>query len=193
MKLAEAKYIADMVVSKLFPYCDKILVAGSIRREKSEVKDIEIICQPKLDEIKDLFGKVITAFRSPEFVLQVRQLGSIIKGNPRDGRYVQIVLDSIMLDLFIPDTKDFWRQYAIRTGSSEYSHWVLALGWNRIGWVGTKDGLRRSDECTFKESDGKKIYICHKSNPTLPPVWESEEDFFKWINVPYLQPKDRNI
>ena len=41
MKLAKAKAIADKYVALLAPFCDRIEIAGSIRREKEEVGDIE--------------------------------------------------------------------------------------------------------------------------------------------------------
>ena len=44
---AEAQAIAQEVVEQLRPHCERIVVAGSIRRKKSEVGDIEIVAIPK--------------------------------------------------------------------------------------------------------------------------------------------------
>jgi len=46
MKLAEALKVANEVYYRLEPYCDKIIVAGSIRRQKAEVKDIDFVLIP---------------------------------------------------------------------------------------------------------------------------------------------------
>jgi len=46
MDLEKAKAIADEVVRRLGPYCTKIEVAGSIRRRKPWVKDVDIVLIP---------------------------------------------------------------------------------------------------------------------------------------------------
>ena len=39
--------IAEKLILDLKPFCDKVEVAGSIRRQRPEVGDIEIICIQK--------------------------------------------------------------------------------------------------------------------------------------------------
>lgn len=57
MQYEKAKKIADRLVEIFSPHCSIIHIAGSIRREKSEVKDIEIVCRPKTEFVStDLFG-----------------------------------------------------------------------------------------------------------------------------------------
>jgi DNA polymerase/3'-5' exonuclease PolX len=46
MRLTEAARQANIIVERLRPFTTIINIAGSIRREKSEVKDIEIVCLP---------------------------------------------------------------------------------------------------------------------------------------------------
>lgn len=46
MRLAQAKTIAEEIVSTIEPYCERVLIAGSIRRGKADVKDIEIVAVP---------------------------------------------------------------------------------------------------------------------------------------------------
>lgn len=45
--LSEAKTIALEIYELLKPHCERIKIAGSIRREKAFVNDIEIVCIPK--------------------------------------------------------------------------------------------------------------------------------------------------
>lgn len=203
--LTKAKMIAEGIVQQLQPHCEVINIAGSIRREKIEVKDIEIVCVPKRVKIgsMDLFGedtrKTIVA---PEFVRLVSGLGRIIKGKP-DGRMMNIELpQKIQLDLFMPQPIDYFRQYVIRTGSKEYSQNIIANGWVKKGWVGTEDGLRLRTECRGIEQKmfdkagvpyTKMKWVCENDNPTLPPVWDSERAFLSWLDVTILHPKYRNI
>lgn len=199
MELSKAKEIAIEVGKKLQPHCNIIHIAGSIRRKKPEVKDIEIVCLPKIHEIDngfDLFGKkhAPSLMRTNEFINEVGMLGKIEKGNP-EGRYVKIILPELInLDLFIPDPPDFYRQYAIRTGSADYAFKVIANGWRKKGWVGSDLGLRLEKDCLeTKQPDGKSKWTCVRNKNNTPPIWQSEIEFFEWINVPYVKPEFRNI
>lgn len=191
--LEKAKICAKIVADHIEEYCDRLLVAGSIRRLKAEVKDVEIVCQPKRFSSGDfsLFGGNSELKVAPAFKRTVeRDLGTVLKGKA-DGRYMQIRMYSgINLDLFMPAEHDFFRQYAIRTGSRDYSAKVIAAGWKKLGWVGTPDGLRRAVECEETTSGGWK---CKHPNPQLPPVWQSEKAFFDWLKVKWVEPKLRTV
>lgn len=194
MELVKANKIAIDICYKLQPFCDIVKIAGSIRRKKAEVKDIEICAIIKRMAINDLFGTPIDWIPEKGAVDVIYGLGEVIKGNP-DGRYMQIKLhEGINLDLFMPEKKDFYRQFAIRTGSAEYSHKVIASAWKKHGWCGTPNGLRKVSECTQKvSSDGKSTaWTCHSQNPQLPPVWTCEEHFFEWLGVKFINPENRN-
>jgi len=193
MKLESAQKIAVEICYKLQPYCieNRLNIAGSIRRKKAEVKDIEIVCLPKLIErqFPDLFQITDTHEIDTGFFRTIHEFGRVLKGKP-GGRYMQITLpQGINLDLFMPQPSDYFRQYAIRTGSADYSARVIAAGWVKKGWVGTEQGLRRADECR-RIAENK--YICIAENPTLPQIWESEQEFFEFIGVEWITPEKRN-
>ena len=52
MKLAQAENLARRVVETMAPYCERVEIAGSIRRGKAEPKDIEIVAIPRRCELK---------------------------------------------------------------------------------------------------------------------------------------------
>lgn len=196
----QAQEIALRIMKQLQPHCLVVDVAGSVRREAREPRDLEILCVPRTTEIKDLFDTVTGRQRSMEFVKVVNSLGEIIKGKPAEGRYVQIALpDGINLDLFIPVKEDYYRILAIRTGSADYSHQVLAVAWRALGYVGTEDGLRRVEECyskqigTNKHGVPKLKWICTKEKPTLPPVFTDEYSFFKFLRLEWKEPSKRYV
>lgn len=158
MKLSEAKVIAEKYVEILKPFCKRIEIAGSIRREKLEVGDIEIVC------IRD------TKYLR-RFVDEVNKIRKI-KGDPL-GKYTQRVLpEGIKLDLFMCDVNNWGLIFAIRTGSADYSHNVLAVNWVKAG---------------FKSDEG----MLYKDNKVVP-VYE-EEDLFKMIGLVYVHPSKRNL
>ena len=191
----EVKKIADEIIVLLNPHCIKLDIAGSVRRKKNVCGDIEIVCEPKLFVLKDMFGGDERVVRDYDFINVVRNLGELLKGNFEDGKYCQIKLpEGINLDLFIPDEKDYFRQLAIRTGSADYSWKVIATGWKKQGWCGSDKGLRKMSDCVeTKTADGKSKWKCVNKKAELPPHWDSEEAFFSWLRLPYLSPEKRNL
>jgi DNA polymerase/3'-5' exonuclease PolX len=199
MRLNVATHIAINISERLWPYASKLNIAGSIRREKPEVKDIEIVCLPRYIEggqVQMFSTDTPSLVLSPGFCMEVKMLGKVIKGKP-DGRYMQIELpQGINLDLFMPEADDYYRQFAIRTGSADYAQRTIARGWNRIGWCGSDVGLRKIEDCDeiCEGSSGKRVgWKCNNPHAERPPVWQSEKDFFDWIQVPYIMPKLRTI
>jgi len=118
MNKEEARRIALKYLNILKPYCTRIEIAGSIRREKPEVKDIEIVAIP---------GNI------ESFAREVNKLQKV-KGEPT-GKYTQRILpEGISLDLFIANEKNWGLIFAIRTGSADFSHKTLACGWVKKGY-----------------------------------------------------------
>lgn len=193
MELQKAKSIAVEICYKLQPYCKKINIAGSVRRQKPEVHDIEIICLPLSEDITDLFGEKRGETRAPGFAQMLKSLGKIVKGNAA-GKMMQIELpEGIMLDVFIPDDFDYFRQYVVRTGPREYSQNVIAAGWVKKGWCGSDEGLRKKEDCLLKISpEGEGRWICTNPIAEKPPAWDSEQSFFNWIGQPMVHPSKRN-
>jgi len=195
--LAHGRQIASRIVEILQPHCELIHIAGSIRRQQPFVNDIEIITMPKKEKKnEDLFGSEDEII-SRDFVEALAGITKlIVKGNVQ-GRYMQIVLQNcnIILDLFLPVKVDYYRQLAIRTGSSDFSHKVIAHGWRNKGWCGSDHGLRRESDCVpIKDNKGLTIsWRCIKLDGELPPAWKSEEEFFQWIGVKWIEPRFRDL
>ena len=109
MKLEKAKVIADKYVKILKPFCRRIEIAGSVRREKPEVGDIEIVAI-----IKYLWN----------FTYEVNKLKKV-KGEPY-GKYTQRILpEGIKLDLFIATEKNWGNIFLIRTGNWQFSKQIM--------------------------------------------------------------------
>lgn len=179
--------IANTCIGKLKPHCVLINLAGSLRRNASQVHDIEIVLLPRRKVVStNLFGDYLLDV-SPDFIQKVNRLGTILKGEA-SGRYCKVELaEGIAVDIFMPQVHDYYRQFAIRTGSAEFSHTTIAAAWVRKGWVGTADGLRKRSECVQTPSG----YKCEQLNPEKPPVWNSEEQFFAWLGLKWVEPEKR--
>jgi len=176
MPLTAAVSIATRFKKVIDPHCSKVVVAGSVRRMKPEVGDIEVVCLPIEPDSLDKFF----AEGYPGLKVNGHRLKRLVY--PRSG---------VQIEMYIPEPYDFGRILAIRTGSSVFSHSCLAVQWNRLGWCGSVDGLRRKAECIRKGSTWK-IKDEFKDNPTLPPLFDSEEVFFAFLNLNWIPPERRS-
>jgi DNA polymerase (family 10) len=134
--LAQAEAIAARVIDELRPHCERIAVAGSVRRLRPTVGDIEVVCIPKPYDASPLFASGLATV--------VNQWPKVKGELP--CKYTQRRLpDGIALDLFMVEPEGFGLQLAIRTGSAAWSHEVLARSWVRAGFHSEGGLLRRQN------------------------------------------------
>lgn len=178
VELLKAKQIALAKVEYLAPYCERIAIAGSVRREKPDVKDLEIVCIPKM------IAKPGVMFSNDDFTTEpftqsalttdvVLPMGSVKKCG---DRYKQIVLpEGISLDLFCVLPPAQWGVlFTQRTGPWDFSQWVVTQK--------RKGGALPSN---LKVADGAVW-----DGDTIVPTPE-EEDFFKVLCLPWIEPSKR--
>lgn len=158
LPLASAKLIANRLIKEFSPFCERIQIAGSIRREVPEVKDIELVCIPAMIEDKHIdpvIGNVGETWTRPnvEFCRIVNSYDKV-KGEC-DGKYTQRIIPydggTINLDLFMANRNNWGYILAIRTGSAHYSK-SLAQRWVSLGYKGVDGYLTR-------KSTGERIAL----------------------------------
>jgi len=174
--IEKATSISRRFLKLIQPHVLKCEVAGSLRRQCKEIGDIDIVC------VEDLKNSLSNVFH--------KNFKGMTTNGPRLKRF-KYPEENVQIELHIAQPFDYGRILAIKTGSSAFSHIKLAITWNRKGWCGTVDGLRRKSQCTKK---GNKWYIRpeFKENPTLPPVFNNEVDFFTFLELPWIPPEERN-
>jgi len=169
---SEANAIAEDLVNQLRPHCSQVEIAGSIRRHRPTIGDIEIVCLPLPYESTPLFRS--------GFALVVEQFEKVKGELP--CRYTQRILPSGMkLDLFMPDPAGYGLQLAIRTGSAEWCRQVLAPAWVRA---------------SYRSEDG---VLCLRVDEDWPDNWDTtaptpdERSLFDLIGLKWLEPRDREV
>jgi len=133
--LAEAERIASALVADLEPYCARIAIAGSVRRRKEQVGDIEFVAIPRY-EPAGLFGDR-TANALWEH-LHTSDAYRFTKGDHPDGRYYQLALPAqpdLQVDLFLAREDNWGLTLLVRTGSAAFSAAMLAR-WKRVQGIG---------------------------------------------------------
>lgn len=123
--LQVARDHAERIAAMLRPHCTQIDIAGSIRRQKPEVSDIEIVCIPALEPV-GLFADQWQ--RKHEFVEAVAQLPRI-KGNASDGRYTQRrdPHSGMAVDIFMAAPDNYGLILILRTGSADFNQQKLLV------------------------------------------------------------------
>jgi DNA polymerase/3'-5' exonuclease PolX len=114
---AEALDAANKIYDLLAPICERVAIAGSLRRGKPDVGDIEIVCVPMPEA--DLFGD--------ECVNSLRIHSDLIHAGYRMGKFdgdhfKQFDAGPCNCDLFITTRPQFGVIFTIRTGCAEFSH-----------------------------------------------------------------------
>lgn len=124
--LADGERVAYELTALLSPACERIAIAGSIRRRKPDVGDIELLCAPKsvrpadilfgadqLDiEVRRLIGRGVLAYRPN------------VKGTVTYGPLNKLLLhvpSGIPLDIFSTDLANWGMALVVRTGSADFN------------------------------------------------------------------------
>ena len=185
MELKKAIDKANKFQELIAPYCDYGHVAGSIRRLKPDVNDIEYVCVPKIytEMAYDMFLNRCP----PDDIIENYLLGFLSKAlsdgtltlDPalkRNGdKYKRFLFDGMPLDLFIADEDNLGNILAIRTGNAEFSHQLVTPR--------NQGGLMPS---YLKQKDG---YLWNGNNQI---VCRTEQEFFDALGIPFVEPRERN-
>lgn len=183
---AVAAEVAEELLAVLRPVCapDRCVVAGSFRRGKAEVGDLEIVFVPQVDgplraEPGDLFAfkTVNLATDAIERLVQTGCLQQRLNklNNPTWGPLNKLavhVATGLPVDLFATIHDAWWNYLFCRTGSADTNRRIAAraldLGWR---WHPFDRGF----------TDSRNRWV---------PV-KSEEDVFTLLRLPYLPPESR--
>ncbi|MEO8602661.1 MAG: hypothetical protein ABI629_08800 [bacterium] len=187
--LAEMRAIADSLVDQLRPFCDRIEIAGSIRRSKPECRDVELVCVPRLGitrapgEMFDRSGiNLLDHFVHEQLVaggvdrLVAWTTRPDVNGRAAVGvRYKRLAVGDIPLDLFSVLRPASWGVlFLIRTGPAEFSQ--------RMVTQRTKGGAL-PDDCQVRDGavwrGSKRVAV------------QDEAAFFALCGMGFVEPEAR--
>lgn len=173
--------VAEELVELLKPCCERIAIAGSLRRLKPQVGDAEIIFVPRMSERPDgLFDRRIVSV-ADEVIEGLLKDGYFQKRPSKTGVYSWGVANKlgihvpsgIPVDLFSCPLENWWVSLVVRTGSKE-TNLRLTTG-------------AQKKNCTL-HAYGYGV-TNRMTNETTAAT--SERHVFELCGVPYLEPKDR--
>ncbi len=193
MELNHAERIANNLISAFtatsMPACERIEIAGSVRRGKVEVKDIELVAVPILVPPAPQFGdRKIFKTRLDRALYGLWRSGLI--ETVKDGeKYKQFWLlkdrkHLIKIDLFLITPPAQWGvQMVLRTGPSEFSQWCVT---QRAKGGALPDGYRVQDGAVWKGEEWTKFPDW--SDRILMP---EEKDFLDFLGIGWFEPAAR--
>lgn len=119
--LSEAQKLSNEIIKKLALDCERIEAAGSVRRLKPEVGDLEIVCIPKRET--NLFGEPGASLLNYRLI-ELIQSGYLLSAGADGDKYKKFYLapSGVQLDLFITTPEQWGVIFTIRTGSRDFSH-----------------------------------------------------------------------
>ena len=185
--------VAENLLESWGPACERIEIAGSVRRGKPDPHDIEIVAVPKLEVLvakRDMFADsdVTMAQRNllDELLANWRDEGLKLAHRPdKNGRPAwgprfkrAVMADGIAVDIFSVLPPAQWGViFAIRTGPAEFSH---ALMTSRLEGGFMPVGMQVKDGQLWRNGD---IIV---DTP-------EEDDLFRDLGLPCWEPHERSL
>jgi DNA polymerase (family 10) len=192
MPLAVARELAERTCAFLLADADAFTraeVAGSVRRARPEVGDIEVVAQIDPERAFGASSRISAALRAMGVVRAppiTRKDGVEVQA-PWGDRYMKGVFESgpggvtVQLDLFMVSPPAEWGVvYLIRTGSADFSHTMVTRIQNY--------GLRSESGHLV---DTRRHGFKRGEHPTVP--CPTEEEFFRLAQMPFIPPEQREL
>lgn len=203
MHLVTAQKLANRLIELMQPHCVKVEIAGSIRRLKPEVKDIEIVAIAKdyKATVRDLFntttGMIPRSMLVDEFIAKPPSNLNWIKCGTNEiepldmkhelsssnkfginRKYWRGYIDwngGIKLDLFLATPENFGIIMLIRTGSKSFNLKMIEALKNNHYTI-TEGRLYKTDR------HHEKIDMCYTPD---------EASIFRAANMTFIEPQKR--
>lgn len=160
-------------------------VVGSVRRRKPDCGDVELLYVPKFGPVPvktDLFETNEQRNLTDLAIADLERTGILLRrlnsrGHETFGEKIKLMRHAetgIPIDLFSTNLESWWNYLVCRTGPAESNVRICmeanARGWR---WAPYSPGYVRLDG----------------GEPSAP--MESEEDVFRFVNLPFLPPEKR--
>lgn len=167
LERAEVEPLALKIIEAIEPYCDKAEVAGSIRRRKENVNDIDIVVQPKphswieiIKEIRHRFDAVTEKQGAKLATLYVPFVSKQGEGH-------------LQVDLYCASKRTWGILLLIRTGSAKHNIYLCNLA--------IRKGYRLAYSQGLLNEKGEVI------------ASKTEREVFQALGLDYIPPQDREV
>lgn len=182
----QASQVAEYLRAVLLPACTRIEIAGSLRRMKSDVGDIEILYISRKEEQNNpdnFFATrtvdVVDVIIKSLIIRGVFELRKSVTGRTAYGplnKLMRHTASGIPVDLFAATEENWFNYLVCRTGPADLNKRIcsaaIAKGWH---WMPYGAG--------FKTEFAPPIQEFHAVH--------SEREVFEFVGLPYVDPEER--
>lgn len=179
-----ALIVAGELIKALHPMCERYAIAGSLRRGKPDVGDLELLFIPRIEDrpiAGDMFGTTEPTNLAEAAILDLEKKGILSRRESLAGSYIFGPQNKLMrhcesglpVDLFTATEENWWNYLACRTGSME-SNTRVAIAAKERGWKWNPYGPGFT-----RESTGEVYQVT------------AEEHVFTFCGLPALPPEQR--
>lgn len=170
MELEKAKVIAEKIKAVLESSSERVEIAGSIRRQKPEVGDIELLVIPKYVAGVDMLdAKIKTLIHFDMLGYRLNKLGSKVYG-PKNKLLIHLP-SGIAVDIFSSTEANWGMALFVRTGPKEWNIRAMRRFYEL--------DMRGHAYGGISDSDSKEI------------ACPDEETVFRYLGWPYVAPEKR--
>ena len=158
--LAYATRVAGELKALLAPACERIEEAGSVRRRRETVKDIELVVIPKVDISMDMFKRESASVSRLDALLETLMQEGVLDKRPDihghftygpKNKYLLHVPSGIALDIFATTVAYWGMSYLVRTGPKDWNIKVMSrfqqLGCQGHSYAGYTDQSGQEHDC----------------------------------------------
>lgn len=171
LDLLQAAKLAAEIESAVKGYCNRIEVAGSIRRQRPKVHDIDFVVSAKSDASWQNIGEILKGLKAK----------MNCSGNQLIKAYVPFQTGLFQVDFYRAKPSTFGIHLLIRTGSALHNCWLA-------GYAISKDMRLKYSEGLIKENspiageDEKRVFLALDLPYPLPSEREILNDKPAWMS-----------
>jgi DNA polymerase/3'-5' exonuclease PolX len=178
MRLQDALSLAQKVCAVLAPFCERVEVAGSVRRGKAEVHDIDIVAIPKAGWYPSAFGFDVEFSADKVWANMIpavlRGKGLTVYASGPELLHCSFP-DGAQLDLYHARPETWGVILLVRTGSKEHNVKLCTIAQSK--------GLKLSASVGVVTRQGiGNIIACR-----------TEEEIFEALGLTFVEPKFREV
>lgn len=183
---AEALAVAREICAVLKPATEALIVAGSLRRRRPLIGDVEILFIPKhgiQSDTSELFERKLSVDEAEMAIWRLLAAGTLakrlnVKGSTVWGQLNKLavhVATGIPVDFFVADSGNWWNLVVCRTGNAQHNIRICEAA--------------RARSWTWNPY-GEGYYDRHGE---LKRKTTSERDVFDAVGLKYAEPWERSI
>ena len=177
--LAFIQPLAEDLAQLLAPAYQRIHIAGSIRRQSSQVHDIDLVVWACYRQVTapTLFGDAEPLPVGPDALVNaIRALMVDLKPPPVDVRILRFQWRDIPVEVYLtePDGSNWGALLQMRTGSRNFNRWIVRRCQDRQYHYKAGHGIYRDEACTDRIDDDTEpgIFRCLGLSD-VPPIRRS--------------------